>query len=164
VVKFYDKCTDNEDPETSNACNHINNEILIYTHLNESSTEWPSHVPPVHYSGKFFSYNGSIISFVEGRTIKFSEMSPKQHDACETALRQLHQHNVLHGDIHYGNFIIDSNDKAFIIDFGYSELCDDEELFEKEIMLLKGKLQAGDNSVKQTFKFIDNEGNDELTK
>jgi predicted unusual protein kinase regulating ubiquinone biosynthesis (AarF/ABC1/UbiB family) len=38
----------------------------------------------------------------------------------------------MHCDIHYGNFIIDSNDKACIIDFGYSEVFEDEELFEKK--------------------------------
>jgi hypothetical protein len=37
-------------------------------------------------------------------------------------------------------------------------VCEDEELFEKEIMLLKGKRQAGDDSVKQTVKTRDNEG------
>jgi hypothetical protein len=40
-------------------------------------------------------------------------------------------------------------------------MCDDEELFEKEMMLMRGKLQAGDNSVKQTVKTKDNVGKEE---
>jgi hypothetical protein len=103
VVKFYEKYKDVEDPDLVAACRHIDNEIRIYTHLNESSTEWPSHVPPLHFAGAFLSFNGSIISFVKGRSIKFSKMTQTQRDACEAALGQLHQFKVLHRDIHYGN-------------------------------------------------------------
>jgi tRNA A-37 threonylcarbamoyl transferase component Bud32 len=151
VLKLYDtfRNDDLEDWRTVDSRRHIDNEDLIYMHLNQSGVCWPSHVPHLHYAGSFLSFRGVILSFVEGRKIKFSRMIPSQKAACVAALEQLHQHEILHGDIHYGNFIIDWDNKAYIIDFGFSKVCTDADLLEKEMMLLKSKLSEGDNTVDQ---------------
>jgi hypothetical protein len=157
VLKYYEEYEiededDDEDKEDAEARRHIDNEVWIYTFLNGSTDSWPSHVPLLHYAGVFLSFRGIIISFIKGHVIKFSQMSREQRGACEIALNELHYHKVLHRDIHYGNFIINSDNKAFIIDFGYSEVCEDEELFEQEKKLLKEKLREGDNSVVQEVR------------
>jgi hypothetical protein len=154
VLKYYEEYNivdsdEDSDDEDVKARRHIDNEVWIYTFLNKSSAGWPAHVPLLHYAGVFLSFRGIIISFVEGRVVKFSHMTQEQKSACEIALSDLHQHNVLHKDIHYKNFILNADNKAFIFDFGYSDECEDEELFEKEKKLLSGKLREGDNSVKQ---------------
>jgi tRNA A-37 threonylcarbamoyl transferase component Bud32 len=154
VVKHYEEyeIEDEMDEKNLKARRHIDNEVCIYTHLHLLSADWPSHVPVLHYAGVFLSFRGVIISFIKGKVVKFSKMTQEQRVACESALKELHEYKLLHGDIHYRNFVINSENKAYILDFGFTKVCSNDELFEKERMLLRGKLQELDNSVTQVVK------------
>ncbi|KAK6461050.1 hypothetical protein DFJ63DRAFT_320460, partial [Scheffersomyces coipomensis] len=45
------------------------------------------------------------------------------YDKAEISLMYMHKHNILHGDIHNGNFIYNKEkDRVFFIDFGMSKL------------------------------------------
>jgi tRNA A-37 threonylcarbamoyl transferase component Bud32 len=52
---------------------------------------------------------------------------------------------VKHGDVHYGNFILDA-DFAYIIDFGLSSVCFDKAELKREKELLIWKLDNNDDS------------------
>lgn len=63
------------------------------------------------------------------------------------AIRFYQERNILHGDIHYNNILIDDNDNVHIIDFGaslFGELVENEKMresyfiYENILMLLKG--------------------------
>jgi hypothetical protein len=161
VVKSFEVYRD-EDWRGAHVREHILNEMSIYAHLmtNSSSHEdyWPAHVPVCFYAGTFDLFCGVILAHVanDARVSKFSEMSSLEKEACLAALRELHACQILHGDVHFGNFVLSNSSKAkaFIIDFGRSKICRGEEnqrLFEEEEQLLVGKLKHGDDSAEQAI-------------
>ena len=58
---------------------------------------------------------------------------------CEQALRELHELNVMHGDINKYNFLI-RDGGAVLIDFERAEKCDDKAELELELAALSGSL------------------------
>lgn len=45
--------------------------------------------------------------------------------ACLARVKRLHASNVLHGDLRAPNFIVQPNKKVFVIDFGRSEILEE---------------------------------------
>jgi hypothetical protein len=158
VVKSYE-VFDNS-LQTVDAREHIEHEIAVYTHLlNFSSSSsfsldrWSAHIPTLHYAGNFLIFRGLILEYVDkSRVIKFSEMSDEEKEACKAALADLHKREILHADVHYRNFVLDSTGKAFILDFGRSAIGARTSLLRKEMSLLIWKLENSDDSVDQIMR------------
>jgi tRNA A-37 threonylcarbamoyl transferase component Bud32 len=96
---------------------------------------------------------GMCLSYVSGEVVMFSDMTAQQKSACEMALEELHSCGVKHGDVHYGNFLLDEN-FASIIYFGLSSICSNKAELKREKELLKWKLDNDDDSGYQEMNIL----------
>ncbi|KAI1501117.1 hypothetical protein F5X99DRAFT_383949 [Biscogniauxia marginata] len=71
---------------------------------------------------------GFLVEWIEGAR----EARAEDKEACIAALEKLHERGVAHRDAHQGNFLI-KDDRVYIIDFEDSKICNDEELFFRDI-------------------------------
>jgi tRNA A-37 threonylcarbamoyl transferase component Bud32 len=128
---------------------HIKNEIDVYELLEARQCEL---VPRLVCHGVFFTFKCICISYVDGQSVRFSEIK-KNNDAgkraaCLAALDALHSCGILHGDIHWGNFVFEiKSNRALIIDFGNSVKYGQFQELAVERKLLTEKLDAGDDSI-----------------
>jgi serine/threonine protein kinase len=122
---------------------HIEHDIGIYIRLNSFPNDQRTLMPSLVFADVVIFFYSLVISFIEGKVVKFSEMSEREKSACKRALKQLHSFNVLHCDLHYKNFLIKSEDEAVIIDFGFSVISDDKSKHDEESQFLQSKLQGG---------------------
>jgi len=86
--------------------------------------------PNLAYAGFLFNqaYYGICTSFIERKCYSSSIKSnniEKVIKSCNKSLETLHEYGVVHGDIRLSNFIIE-DESAKIIDFGFSELFENE--------------------------------------
>jgi serine/threonine protein kinase len=153
VVKSY--CVFDNTHASAMAHEHIEQEMKVYVKLQlNKSSSWPA----LHYAGTFDVFRGLVLEFVDGRVVKFSKMSQREKDACKAALRDLHNINILHGDMHYRNFILTNSEdtngakKAIVIDFGCSQIAAKQSELNKEEAILSWKLEQGDDSMDQDVR------------
>jgi serine/threonine protein kinase len=71
---------------------------------------------------------------------------------CIKLLKKMHRRDIYHGDCHLENFVLDKNNKLFLIDYGFS--CPISYLVKDKT--LKDRLKAkSKEEIKETVKFID---------
>ena len=81
----------------------------------------------------------NVWQMVDGKSIEFSRMSNQQRRQVTERGKSLHRKGVCHGNIRPTNFI-NTNNKCFIIDFGFSNLIKDQSDLEAEMEVLIGNL------------------------
>lgn len=80
-------------------------------------------MPSVHYFGSLLLQQLLVCDFIEGHVYdSFDEMDQRTKLACLARVKQLHASNVLHGDLRAPNFIVQSDQNVFVIDFGRSKI------------------------------------------
>ncbi len=95
------------------------------------------HIPRLLFHGEFFCFAGFAISLIpDARTLPFDEMTEEQKKGCKAALDELHSFDVLHQDLKWDNFVISGNEgQVYIIYFGFTAICDDQDEYEKYKLL-----------------------------
>lgn len=136
ALKLY--CHDNVEVDI---LEEMKNEKKIYEKLNINgkSIYWPTMV----YAGNLFNsaYYGILTNFIEGNCYtSINKRLFKGHirNSCIKALKELHNYDIIHGDIRFANFIIKKDNSAVIIDFGFSKISNDNNKKEHEMNLLIG--------------------------
>ena len=91
-------------------------------------------VPTLRFSGLLSIHESILMTYIDGFVYEeFSEMNSVQKEACVNSLKELHQANCLHGDIQALDFIINKENKAYIIDFGSSSVLDATDVSQKRL-------------------------------
>lgn len=92
---------------------------------------------------------GFVLEKVEGRPATVEDLS-----RCESVLRRLHDHGLVHGDINKYNFIV-QDDTVRLIDFEKNQFCpDDTESMQNEMTSLYGQLME-DSGRGGGFRFVE---------
>lgn len=109
------------DPIDPDIYQELLNEVKIYRYLGKTDFS-----PELQFYGKMMDSLYSIAyKYIPGKAFRsFRHMSEKQRELCKKALDQLHKRGVLHGDVRPDNFVIDGEERAVIIDFGFSVLIE----------------------------------------
>lgn len=110
------------------------NEAEILRHLNRE--ECPSVPTLLHAYQEKHAYF-IITSYIDGMPVKFNERKRQ----LEKALKEVHKCHVLHGDIKEDNFLVTSDGKIYVIDFGFSKITMEESELEKELNDFRVELQ-----------------------
>jgi serine/threonine protein kinase len=105
------------------------NEAAVVTSL---APLWEKVVPALVASGFLgSSFFVNIFQKIDGRKLRKKD-TPKALDA----LRKVHEHGILHGDVKPENFLVTKQGAVFVIDFGLSRPCTESvELLREEAEL-----------------------------
>lgn len=124
------------------------NEAEILRHLNRE--ECPN-VPTLLHAYQEKDAYFIITSYIDGVTVKFNEKKRQ----LEKALKEVHKCHVLHGDIKEDNFLVTSDGKIYVIDFGFSKITVEESELEKELndFLAALQLKPLRRSYSDSFKY-----------
>lgn len=79
---------------------------------------------------KTYKRNGAyvvITEFIDGEHVPLHKVPLSKVAEYEQALRAIHAHGILHGDIKDENFIM-TKDKVYVLDFGFSRKATQSEL------------------------------------
>ncbi|KAI5924345.1 hypothetical protein F4810DRAFT_709680 [Camillea tinctor] len=104
---------------------HTKRETEIYKDL-EGADIAPQFMGHVMEQGRIVGFLVEWIEDAEEPVLEFDT------DLLADALSKLHARGILHKDIHAGNFLIKDN-RAYIIDFEYSDWSNKDEDFDEEI-------------------------------
>jgi uncharacterized protein (TIRG00374 family) len=74
--------------------------------------------------------------------IESSRINTKMLENIWTQVKQLHDSNIIHRDLRTANIFIDSKDRPWIIDFGFSEASVSKETFYRDTVELIASLSA----------------------
>lgn len=115
----------------------IMNEISMYSKLESLQGRV---VPRLRYCGLVegilfvvgFDYVGNVPETLD----------ENQKRKLSKGLAEIHSMGILHGDIRLGNIVVDSMGNPFIIDFTFSKIESDPELFEEEFSRMQNLLSA----------------------
>lgn len=84
---------------------------------------------------------GRVVGFLVEYLHDYTHPEGKDYDACRLALSRLHSSGYLHGDAHAGNFLVQPDGTAaLLIDFEFSQKCDEVAKFEQELEELRQEL------------------------
>ena len=123
----------------------IEQETRAYKIL-ENTGIGPRFLGHIHEHGRVM---GFVLEKVEGRPATVEDLS-----RCESVLRRLHDHGLVHGDINKYNFIV-QDDMVRLIDFEKNQFCpDDTESMQNEMTSLYGQLME-DSGRGGGFRFVE---------
>lgn len=124
AVKY---CTDQE------LFGEMANEANILRHLNRKNCV---NVPTLLYEQRTENEYFIVISYIDGEHASFKERGPE----IEKALQEVHNCQVLHGDIKEDNFLVTSDGSIFVIDFGFAKISSDKLELKAEINQLRSEI------------------------
>jgi serine/threonine protein kinase len=107
------------------------NEAAVATSL---ASLWEEVVPALIASGFIgSSFFINVFQKIEGRMLRKRDVT-KALDA----LRKVHEHGILHGDVKPENFLVSKQGAVFVIDFGLSRPCTNTAELSREKLELQG--------------------------
>lgn len=113
--------------------NELLHEVKIIRYLNENGFQY---CPELLTEG-FFEHESSffyaICTTYIYAPISYLKIPDEAKDKCRKCLIELHKLNVIHGDIRVQNFLLGEGDLVHLIDFGFSQIQNDLEIFENEL-------------------------------
>lgn len=119
--------------ETPNDMETIAQETEVY-HTIQGTSIAPAFLGHIREEGRIV---GFLVEYLDACT----HPEGKDYDACRLALSNLHACGYLHGDIHTGNILVrPDGTAALLIDFEFSQRCDDKIKFEQELEELRQNL------------------------
>lgn len=68
-----------------------------------------------------------ITEFIDGKHVPLYQVPKNEKSKYELAIRAIHAHGILHGDIKADNFVM-TKDKVYVIDFGFSKKATQSQL------------------------------------
>ncbi len=83
-------------------------------------------VPRVYFYGNVLGPT-LVTEYIEGKVYQsFKQMCQSKKNACLDCVSKLHKSNILHGDLRAPNFIVQSKNNVFVIDFGRSKIIEED--------------------------------------
>ena len=112
------------------------NEVEIYRILQDLQGKY---IPNFIFTGLIAGYTLCIGLQHVGNIPKSLSMEQKQH--LLVALSEIHIRGVIHNDIRKENILVDKDERAFIIDFGYSSMNSSREEQQEEMFHFRRLLE-----------------------
>lgn len=92
-------------------------------------------VPKFHVFLEAYDRYYLITDFIEGgiKYDDFSEMPRNALEACRDAIVRMHKTNLYHDDLEGQSFIVQNDNKAYLIDFRYSKFVKQKKKLQEEM-------------------------------
>ncbi|GJJ71714.1 hypothetical protein EMPS_04071 [Entomortierella parvispora] len=134
VVK---KCDVHNEREIAKELLH---EVAIYEELEELQGKF---IPHVVFAGVSYGVEMVLATEFAGANIKERRLNEADRNKIREALKAIHEHGVVHGDLRLQNIVVqqeNGHSKFFFIDFGRSFVTEDQTETQQEMEVLESLL------------------------
>lgn len=116
-----------------NLFHEVDNEVRFLKELNAANCEFVPKLMNAYIDDGTYVV---ISQFIDGKHVPLDQVPLKETQHYERALRAVHAHGILHGDIKDENFLR-TNDKVYVLDFGLSRKAKNQSELDEEHDILR---------------------------